>query len=757
VKDKRTSERREETAALRQTVKEQASRSYMRLPYLAGHTDGVPVLGFGRTYILGVSPDFEKDVVIQDGNAAERVKIKPRKSWEIGENRIGSFVSYQPRNPRNDVQSLLSLNLIDGNPDTFWCSRGQGQPDVESAWIRIDLAKEENLREIVLVPRKGIREMSKELTVKISKDAWHWKTVHESKEVALPGDDGPLRIPLGDPARAKQIWIIGNDFPLVSLAGAFHDAASEYGFALTGVEVVNDKGENVALVSRGAGVTVSSTNYASGSSWDVYDLFWPMQYDLGVKWLRLSAGNAPYHHDTLQWCFVEQEKGKYHIDEKTYRAITEAANNGCQIVLQLCYGNWLYSEPEKESIDPEDFPHEFPPPPLTREEIEGFKSFVRFMVEHFKGRVEYWEIWNEPDFFGYCDVLKDKATIIQAYCDLVKEVVPVIRETDPDAKISLAGISGVPGISGPWINQYLDEGVMELVDAIGWHSQCWIYPESPRYKDYPGAIREFQRAAEARGFKGLFMVTEHWLGAPYPPHKKWPHPPHVGVSALTKPLPPLTEVRKAKDTARTYLMNHGLGVITFWCDTWCDTVQCDIGLFRNTFSADPVSPSQPEVVYYAMRTLCTVMDGAEPADLDVALKGTIPPEHLVWGETTSDGHFKIVSEGTEMPREYEHYCFTMPEGGLMIGVYLTGQSVDTHPGIPTEVTINGIKCSRVVGIDILNGFEQELEFEQEGDKLVVRGVFVRDYPVMLRLYDVERCGPHENRVIGKQSREGGAK
>jgi len=233
------------------------------------------------------------------------------------------------------------------------------------------------------------------------------------------------------------------------------------------------------------------------------------------------------------------------------------------------------------------------------------------------------------------------------------------------------------------------------------------------------------------------MVTEHWLGASYPPHKKWPHPPHVGASALTKPLPPLTEIRKAKDTARTYLMNQGLGVITFWCDTWCDTIQCGVGLFRNTFSADPVSPSQPEVVYYAIRTLCTVMDGAEPTELDVALEGTIPPEHLVWGETTSDGHFKIVSEGTEMPREYDHWCFTMPEGGLMIGVYLTGQSVDAHPGVPTEVTISGVKCSRVVGIDTLNGVEQELKFEQRDGRLVVPGVLVRDYPVMLRLFDVD--------------------
>jgi len=33
-----------------------------------------------------------------------------------------------------------------------------------------------------------------------------------------------------------------------------------------------------------------------------------------------------------------------------------------------------------------------------------------------------------------------------------------------------------------------------------------------------------------------------------------------------------------------------------------------------------------------------------------------------------------------------------------------------------------------MGIDTLNGFEQELEFKQQGDRVVVPNVLVRDYP-----------------------------
>jgi len=130
-------------------------RSYARLPAVVGEADGVPVRAFGRIFVHGVSPDFQAPVVLQRGNSSQTAKIRPKRSWEIsGENYMGSMVSYQPCLPAHDFQPQLAVNLIDGNPDTAWCSRGEGQPDVAPAWVRIDLPAEESLREIVLLPRK---------------------------------------------------------------------------------------------------------------------------------------------------------------------------------------------------------------------------------------------------------------------------------------------------------------------------------------------------------------------------------------------------------------------------------------------------------------------------------------------------------------------------------------------------------------------------------------------------------------------------
>ncbi len=56
---------------------------------------------------------------------------------------------------------------------------------------------------------------------------------------------------------------------------------------------------------------------------------------------------------------------------------------------------------------------------------------------HFKGRVDRYEIWDEPDIEGYCP----KYIRVPDYARLVKRVAPVIRAEHPEAKIVVGGVS----------------------------------------------------------------------------------------------------------------------------------------------------------------------------------------------------------------------------------------------------------------------------------------------------------------------------
>lgn len=209
--------------------------------------------------IYDVSPDFQSEAVIQDGNRNARVKIHPKKSWELKDNHIGrSMVSWQPRTPKNDFQPYLPINLIDGNYDTNWCSRKQARPDVEPVWIRIDLPRETRIQAIRLVPRKEKELMLRlgfppwkyeygtgipnELEIKISRDAWHWETVYKSEEVEVPLSGKALEFPIEKATSTKQIWIIGNNF-----------TRGDHNFSLAEVEVLDESGENVTQASGGRG------------------------------------------------------------------------------------------------------------------------------------------------------------------------------------------------------------------------------------------------------------------------------------------------------------------------------------------------------------------------------------------------------------------------------------------------------------------------------------------------------------------------
>jgi hypothetical protein len=100
-------------------------------------------------------------------------------------------------------------------------------------------------------------------------------------------------------------------------------------------------------------------------------------YPIGFKWMRISANIDP-----LNWQYVETEVGKYSIDPAVDDIITEYASNGINIVLNLGVGVGE-NRPDTTRFK-------------TMSDVERYSNYVRFMVRHFKDRVRYYEIWNEP-------------------------------------------------------------------------------------------------------------------------------------------------------------------------------------------------------------------------------------------------------------------------------------------------------------------------------------------------------------------------
>jgi len=652
-----------------------------RLQPVRAICDGVPVYGYGYTYIWGVSPTFTKGTQLQEGNNSPQKKIKPKKSWEIKDNKMGANNDC-PRSELMDFQPQPSIRLIDGDYDTFWCSRPQAQPDFEPVWIRIDLAKESLIKAVVLVPREDNKGMPSDLTIKVSRDSWHWETVYQNPSYIAPADAKPRVFPF-EPIRAKQIWVIGRNLPEVYFG--------TYSFSVAEVEVIDETGDNLALASRGAGVTVSSQLMSARELLGKF--LWPVHYDLGLKWLRLTEGSI------LNWNCVEQEKGKYVIDPRGDETITECVRNGVNVVLGLGFTNWLYTpqghlDPKqaKQTLETQEgwfgqIPggHGTLPAATVPGMLEGYKNYVRFMVRHFKDRVKYFEIWNEEKAYFPSPIV---------YCEWVKSVVPIIREEAPEAKILLGGVGG---FDREFLAACLKEGVGKLVDVIAWHPFYGIDPESPKYINYVNDVKDFKKLAESYGFKGEYHANEWSWGAPYPASNR----------------PAVSELVKAKYVARLTLTHVGLDIASFYCQTWCEhATNWDLGLFRNTFSADPVKPQQPQAAYYVMRTLSTILDSVTPTQID--------------------------AEFSNREKSFETVELKAENGDLLLAVWIPGRGSDDFPDTTTDIIFPHTQFQQATGIDVLNGNEQVLQSSKNKGKPVLKGMLIKDYPVVIRLHGVSK-------------------
>jgi len=645
-----------------------------------------------------VSPDLLPGAVLQEKNTHPVIKIEPKKSWEIKRNLCGSTPAREPKTMWNDDQPLLPIHLIDGDPETAWASRGGTAPDIQPEWIRLDLPAESTVASVVLVCSelgpaahgqcgdglKPGKALPKELTIKLSCDARQWNTVYENKEFE-GSDTGPTVIEF--PAqRAKQVWIIGGNLQRVQNWGP--------SFSIGEVEVRDTEGKNLALVSRGAGVSVSSTYYGYGMDRFTQDMLWPIQYDLGFKWTRVG-----YDMGTYLWYYVEREKGKLQIDARSDEVITEAHNNGVNVILCLDKGNWLYHDtPRKVDwkkariremmetyYDHQGWPHE------SDEMMAGWLRYVDYMVRHFKGRVAYFEICNEWQGIG-----------IDNYVKIVKATIPAIRGADENARIMLGSTGGFDRNS---ILACLSEGLGPELDAIGWHPFYQTDPDTPAYRNYKQDVAAFKKECEALGFKGQYAATEWTWVAPYPGTTEW-----------------CSEMQKAKYSAQLMTAHCGMDIISLYNETFqTGRIDWDVTLLRNAFQVDPISPAQPQPIYYVFRTISTVVDDFRPADFPVQFTPPVSPP----------------SQGGDKGRG-DCYTFRRSDEELLVAAWIPGKAEDGIAEAKSDITLPGVRAKHAWAVDAMNGTEQKLNLgsrnlTHRGSDTLLEGMLIKDYPVFIRI------------------------
>ncbi len=377
--------------------------------------------------------------------------------------------------------------------------------------------------------------------------------------------------------------------------------------------------------------------------------------DMGVKRFRMSFNGI--EEDLVVW-----DKSEFEVTQDLDNWATSLAALGIKIHMTLSF--WDKANHPGGWTEPAGYSRF-----QTEEEIDRYLEFVKFIVNHFKDRVEYYELWNEPDNGGF----PIQHIKIPDLITLVERTVPVIKDEYPEAKVMVSAGANLIYQLDYMFDMVNQERIMSLVDVVCWHP---FYGQSPAdeeskdyYYQYPSIVQNIKNTAYANGFRGEYFADEVGWAV-----EGWPHPPGQKT---------YSEIQAAKYRARQILTHLGLDV---------------------TISLN--GPAPYYVTNYAViRNLCTLMAGTSPDSVSV----------------------EIQSEADSI----RIYSFSSTSGEKLIALWSDGVAVDDDPGVPATLILPGLSNRTVTGIDVLNGFQQEMITEIENGNLVIRNLMVKDYPIII--------------------------
>ncbi len=157
---------------------------------------------------------------------------------------------------------------------------------------------------------------------------------------------------------------------------------------------------------------------SSSSSFKNYNDWFPMMSAAGVSTVRLFP----------EWRSLEPTPGKWQWDQ-TDAFVKAAADNKIEINAIL-----MGSTPWTKAKS-----HAFP-----MDNLEDWSRYVATVVERYKNRIRYWEVWNEGNG-GFND---DRHTTVD-YAKLAAATYAAAKKADPKAQIGLS----VASFDAPYLNQ----------------------------------------------------------------------------------------------------------------------------------------------------------------------------------------------------------------------------------------------------------------------------------------------------------------
>jgi hypothetical protein len=236
-------------------------------------------------------------------------------------------------------------------------------------------------------------------------------------------------------------------------------------------------------------------------------------WDAGVTWPDLEPSRGQWRFGTLD------------------KSVEMAEQHHTEVMLTLGFTpQWASARPQEKSgynpgwaAEPRD--------------IEDWRQFVQTVATRYKGRIRFYEIWNEPNLRNHY-----WTGSVEQMIALVHTARDIIKSIDRTSIIVSPSAAGAPGI--PWFSDFLRQGGGQYIDVIGFH--FYVSPSPP--ETMLPLIQEVRQIMVENGVgdKPLWNTESGWSGP--------------------KPFP--SEDLGAAYLARAYILNWAAGVQRLYWYAW---------------------------------------------------------------------------------------------------------------------------------------------------------------------------------------------
>lgn len=330
-----------------------------------------------------------------------------------------------------------------------------------------------------------------------------------------------------------------------------------------------------------------------------------------------SAGITQVRID-FTWPEIEPQQGAFNFTGADYMVNT-ALGYGLSITAVLGMGN-AWADKEGSNSYPPDNP-------------QTFADYAYHVAQHFKGRVERYEIWNEENSLRFWPPYADPP----AYGALLQAAYKAIKSADPYAQVAFGGVFmwDFYGLI-PSGDQFLDQvltlypDMSQYMDAVAFHP----------YMNYPPSVAPDYSSTTQQSFDQMCndvkaVLKKHKISKPL-----WIT--EIGWPTYT----PVDQLMQARWLSRTYLEGIEQGIDGIYWYTFIDggggcvpPQECYFGLFNYITSPSSYSPPQPKQAFYALKALHTIL-GDTSFNRDVSIQFDLKGARALYF-TTADNTKKV--------------------------------------------------------------------------------------------------------------------